>query len=239
MSEMYESSAIARLVDEQWKKWLMLTQQKAAAPLSPLFPVVTISRQRGSGGGVIGQQVADRLGFVLFDSEIVDHVARSAELDRKIVMQLDEQSQRHIKEWTERVTLRQQFSARSYMVHLTKTILTAGEKGRAVIVGRGAHLLLPVNRCFRVRVIAPWETRVDRLAAWTHVSRAEAEKIVAETDKQRTRFIRENFNQSDEDPMLYDLVVNTGELPLEAASDLIVRATRARFPQAQVAETPP
>ena len=98
--EMYESRAIAQLVEQQWKKWLLLTQQRAAKETFGPFPTVAISRERGSGGGIIGKQVADRLGFVLFDSEIVDHVARAAAVDRMVVAHMDERSQRSIKEWT-------------------------------------------------------------------------------------------------------------------------------------------
>ena len=230
MGEMFPSSAMAQMMEKQWKKWLLLTQQRAGKePLGP-FPTVTISRERGSGGSLVARLVADRLGFVLFDSEIVDHVARSAAVDRMVVAHMDERSQRSIKEWTERVMHRQQFSAQGYMAHLTKTIMTAGEKGRAVILGRGAHMLLPVERCFRARVIAPLEVRVERLCA-SGVARAEAEMVIAETDKQRAQFIRENFRQSDDDPLLYDLVVNTREIAVETAAELIVRAVETKFPQ--------
>ena len=228
--EMYESRAIAQLVETQWKKWLLLTQQRAAKEALGPFPTVAISRERGSGGGLVGKQVADRLGFVLFDSEIVDHVARAAAVDRMVVVHMDERSQRSIKEWTDRVVQGKRFSAQGYMAHLTKTILAAGEKGNAVIIGRGAHLLLPVERCLRVRVIAPMEIRIERLCA-SGLKRAEAESIIAETDRHRAQFIQENFHVSDADPLLYDLVINTSEIALETATELIVRAVEAKFPQ--------
>ncbi len=231
MGEMFTSSAIAQMVERQWKKWLLLTQQKVGKEVLGPMPTVTISRERGSGGSTIGKLVTDRLGFVLFDSEIVDHVARSAAVDRMVVVHMDERSQRSIREWTERVMHRQAFSPQSYMAHLARTILTAGEKGRAVVLGRGAHLLLPVERCFRVRVIAPLETRIERLCAKGGMSRVEAEALIAETDKQRAQFIQENFKKTDGDPRLYDLVINTGEIALETGAELVVRAVEAKFPQ--------
>lgn len=237
MGQMFESSAMAHLVEEQWNKWLLLTQKKATPAVPEWFPVITISRQRGSGGGLLGQRVAERLGFVLFDSEIVDHVARSAAVDRMIVARLDEQSQRRIRQSAEKAIQRQAFSAESYMAHLTKTILAAGEKGRAVIVGRGAHLILPLERCVRIRTIAPLEIRVKRLCEATGTPREEAERIIADTDRQRSQFIEENFQQSDGDPLLYDLVINTGTISLDTATDLVVQLTEARFPQVRMAAT--
>lgn len=239
MGEMFPSSAIAQLVEKQWKKWLLLTQQKPGnePPWGP-FPTVTVSRERGSGGGIIAREVAERLGFVVFDSEIVDHVARSAAVDRLVVAHLDERSQRSIREWTERVMHRRHFSAEGYMAHLSKAILSVGEKGRAVIVGRGAHLLLPVERCLRARVIAPLPIRIERLCA-SGTPRVEAEALIAETDRQRSQFIQENYHEADANPLLYDLVINTGEIALATAAELIVRAVEAKFPQVlQARQTP-
>ena len=231
MTEMYDSSNIAQMVEKQWKKWLLLTQQRQQGEVASPFPTVTVSRERGSGGSSVAKLVAERLGFALFDSEIVDHVARSATVDRLVVMHMDERSQRSIKEWTDRVRQDKKFSAQSYMAHLTKTILTIGMKGRAVIIGRGAHLLLPVEKSFRVRVIAPLEMRIQRLAAGSGMEPAEAAALIAETDKQRAQFIQENFQQMDAQPLLYDLVINTGRLALETAAELVVRAVGAKFPQ--------
>lgn len=231
MSEMYESSAIAQMVEKQWKKWLLLAQQKPGQEIPALLPTITFSRERGSGGSLIARQVAERLGVVLFDSEIIDHVARSASVDRLVVKHMDERSQRSIKEGADRIIQRQKFSAQTYMAHLTKTILTIGEKGRAVIVGRGAHLLLPVEQCFRVRVIAPPEVRIRRLSTNYGMQRSEAEAVIAETDKQRAQFIQENFGQLDANPLLYDLVINTGEIALETAAELVALAVTAKFPQ--------
>ena len=231
MTEMYESSNIAQMVEKEWKKWLLLTQQRPPEGAARPFPTVTVSRERGSGGSSVASLVAERLGFALFDSEIVDHVARSASVDRLVVMHMDERTQRSIKEWTDLVSHGKQFSAQSYMAHLTKTILTIGMKGRAVIIGRGAHLLLPVEKSFRVRVIAPLEMRIQRLAAGSGMEPANAEALIAETDKQRAQFIQENFQQMDSDPLLYDLVINTGRIALETAAELVVRAVEAKFPQ--------
>ncbi|HWP86212.1 MAG TPA: cytidylate kinase family protein, partial [Terriglobia bacterium] len=96
MTELYESSNLAQMVEKQWKKWLLLAQQRRQEEELRPAPTVTISRERGSGGSSIGRRVAERLHFVLFDSEIVDYVARSASVDRLVVSQLDERSQRSI-----------------------------------------------------------------------------------------------------------------------------------------------
>lgn len=229
MSEMYETPGIAQMVEKQWKKWLLLTQRKAGQK-GKLFPTITISREKASGGSSIAGLLAERLGLVVFDRAIVDEVARSASVDRVVVEHLDERSRHSIRELTERVIHRRNFSPETYMAYLTKTILTIGEKGGAVIIGRGAHLLLPVERCFRVRVVAPFEIRVERLSSRAAMERTAAESLIAETDRERAQFIKEHFQQSDDNPLLYDLVINTGRITLETAVELIARAVEAGFP---------
>jgi cytidylate kinase len=231
MGEMYESSAIAQMVEKQWKKWFLLTQPKPGKEMAGRLPTVTVSREKGSGGSLVARQIAEQLGFVLFDSEIVDHVARSASVDRLVVLRMDERSQSSIREQSDRMIRSQRLSEQTYLAHLIRTILTIGEKGRAVIIGRGAHLLLPAERCFRVRVIAPLEVRVQRLSASAGMERSEVESVIAETDRQRAQFIQENFSQSDANPLLYDLVINTGDIAPQTAASLVVRAVEAKFPQ--------
>jgi cytidylate kinase len=228
---MYESSETAHMVEREWNKWLQLTQQRAREELRRSAPTITISRERGSGGSSIGRLAAERLGFAIFDSEIVDHVARSAAVDRMVVARLDEHSQRSIGSRSERVSLARHFPPQSYMAHLTRTLLTIGENGQAVVIGRGAHLILPLERCFRVRVIAPQEVRILRLVTGSGIDRRQAEAQLADTDKQRAEFIRENFQQADSNPLLYDLVINTGRIELNTAAELIVHGVEAIFPQ--------
>jgi cytidylate kinase len=237
MSEMYESSQVAQMVEREWNKWFLLTKKKQDAQSATIFPTVTISREKSSGGRSIARAIAERLHYVVFDRELVDAVARSAAVDRLVVEHLDEHSRRSIQEWTDRVLHRQSFSPETYLAHLTKTISTIGNQGRAVIVGRGAHLLLPLERCFRVRVVAPADIRARRLILSAGLEGAVAERMIAEEDRQRAQFILENFRQSDANPLLYDLVINTDRVSAETAADLIVRALEARFPGATTAPT--
>ena len=54
--------------------------------------------------------------------------------------------------------------------------------------------------------------------------------MIADTDRHRAQFIRENFQQSDSNPLLYDLVINTAEITLETAAELVLHAVGAKFP---------
>jgi cytidylate kinase len=229
MNGMYETPGIAQMVEREWNKWLLLTHQQAS-DRAPLLPTVTVSREKGSGGSSIARLVADQLGFVFFDKEIVDEVARSASVDRLVVERLDERSRHSIKESTDHAMRRHAFSLDTYIAHLTKTILTIGEKGRAVLVGRGAHLLIPVERCFRVRVVAPIELRLERVSTAAGLERSVAEGVITDTDGQRSQFVQEHFHQSDANPLLFDLVINTGGITVKTAAALVVSAVQARFP---------
>lgn len=140
-----------------------------------------------------------------------------------MVENLDEGSRHSIKEPTERAMPRHTFSPETYTAQLTKTVLTIGGKGRAVIIGRGAHLLFPMERGFRVRVVAPFEIRVQRVAAGAGVERAAAGSAIGETDWQRAQFLQENFHQLDDTALLYDLVIDTSGITLDTAAEFVVR----------------
>jgi len=106
---------------------------------------------------------------------------------------------------------------------LIKRYIRVNGSDRALALTR-QHLIISA-------AIAPLEMRIQRLAAGSGMEPAEAAALIAETDKQRAQFIQENFQQMDAQPLLYDLVINTGRLALETAAELVVRAVGAKFPQ--------
>ena len=104
-------------------------------------------------------------------------------------------------------------------------------RGRAVIMGRGAHLVLP--DALRVRLVAPLDLRVERVAELEDRPVAEAHREVLSVDRQRAQFVRGHFGMDPHDPDFYDLVVNTGGMSLDHAAHLVICALRNRQQAAQ------
>ena len=192
-------------------------------------PVITISREPGSGGSEIARRLAKALGMELIGSQIIQHVADSAKMSRKVIESLDE------KEVTFRDTLLSSLFGEyrpwpgEYLQHLTRVIGTIGVFGNTIIVGRGANHILPPEKAFKVRVIAPLEYRIKYFMEDRGYSRTEAEQYVIKTENNRKAFVRKYFNVDVTDPRHYDIVINTGGMSLEAATMAIITAFRKRM----------
>ena len=104
-----------------------------------------------------------------------------------------------------------------YFRHLTQVVAAIGERGWSIIVGRGAHLILPPEKTIRLRFIAPKELRIGFFIMTRRMTHAEAQKYVEKKDADRSGFIRKYFKADADDPTNFDVVVNTGEMGIEMA----------------------
>ena len=100
-------------------------------------------------------------------------------------------------------------------------ILTIGKHGRAVIVGRGANFILSPESRFRVRVIAPIDTRIGNISRDYDVSAKKAKRRMIRTGSDRRAFIRKYFNSDIGESVNFDLVINTDTVRVENAVEAI------------------
>lgn len=210
-----------RLVEEQLRKW------RKEAPGKPR-PCITVSREPGAGGSEIARILAKDLKMDLIGGQIISRVAESAKMSEKVVKSLDEKSVSTLDSWINSLFNARHLWPDVYLRHLTKVIVTIGEHGNAVIVGRGAQFILPPERIFRVRFIAPFEKRVQRIMENGKCSREVAENYIIKTEGDRAAFIKKYFNEDIANPAHYDLVINTNSLSIEEAADMVKKAFKAR-----------
>ena len=105
--------------------------------------------------------------------------------------------------------------------------LAAG--GNVVIVGRGSPIILrDMPKVLRVGVVANWFDCVTRVVEREHLDREEAEKAVIDRDKARAHYFKRFFGVDDPDkPEFYHMVVNTSEMSMGCAADLVTQAANA------------
>lgn len=200
-----------------------------AYPHLPEGPWITISRSAGSRGSQIARQVAERLGWVAYDREIVETIARKADVRQKVIDTLDERVIGDLDDYFSRLAVKDYPGASVFIRHLMAVVTTLGRRGKAVLVGRGAQFLLHPEYGLRVRVVAPLELRARRHARMHRIPVKEARRQVGRIDAQRIAWIRRYFREELTDPLSHDLVINTAHLTLEQAVDLVVLAFRSRF----------
>lgn len=215
--------SVEKLIEEQVGKWRLSQSGKAPAAPQPI-PVVTISREPGSGGRLIGEQVAARLGFDLYHQEVLHEMARSANVSERLVSTLDERGLNVLEEWIASLVDSRHLWPDQYMKHLMNVVGTIGRHGRAVLIGRGANFLLPPEQRLSVRVIAPFEFRAQQVARTHGMSLAEARRRITKTDADRRSFVRKYFHADVAAPEAYDLLINTGTLDLESAVNAVCGA---------------
>ena len=208
-----------KIIDEQVKKWEIMRAQKTEKEEG--LPVITVSREPGSGGRVVAERIAKQLGLDLFHGEIIQEIAESADTSARILETLDEKGLSVLDDWISTLVNRRHLWPDQYLKHLMKVIGTIGEHGRAVIIGRGANFILPREVRFRVRIVAPLEFRVKNVAHEFDVPSEEARRRVLRTESDRRAFVRKYFHADITDPVNYDLVINTGTLSIDAAVEAI------------------
>lgn len=214
-----------RLVDEQLMKWRMRIKEGGGEPKKRGL-VITVSREAGSGGSRVARKLSLDLDMDLIGGQIIQHVAESAKMSRKVIESLDEKEVTRRDSWLAALFEAKHLWPDQYLQHLTKVIGTIGRYGNAIIVGRGAHYILPRDTTFRVRVIAPLDLRITETMQHYGYTAEVAEQFVLKREAERRAFIRKYYHADVTDSSQYDIVVNT-RIGIEGAAEAVKDGFRA------------
>ncbi|MBA4368046.1 MAG: cytidylate kinase-like family protein [Desulfobacterium sp.] len=214
---------IQQIVEEQSKRWEMM-KSKSKQDRHDEISVITVSREPGSGGKLIAQGIAEKLGFDLFHQEVIHEMAESAQAKKMLMETLDEKGLSVIEDLISSLVYERHLWPDEYLKHLMNVVGTIGKHGRAVIVGRGVNFILQKERTFRIRVIAPLERRIQNVMKEYGSSEEETRRRVLRTESDRRAFIRKYFNTSITDPVNYDLIINTDTMDLDMAVKAVIGA---------------
>ena len=214
--------SMERLIEEQMQRWQLMHKERKAE--KEVVPVVTISREPGSGGRIIAQKLAAKLKVEVFHQEVLHEMAKRAEVSQQMMATMDERGLSILEDWISSLVYNRHMWPDEYLKHLMNVIGTIGKHGRAVVVGRGANFILPPEQRFRARITAPQKFRIQNVAREFNVSEDEAKRRVIQTESDRKAFIRKYFNSDIADPDNYDLVINTEILSLDMATQVIAAA---------------
>lgn len=201
--------------------------------------VVTISRQLGSYGTHIAEEVATRLAAVCIDKEVLAAMAQQEGVSVDVIVQAEERLlSRPILVTEEMKSLfaaqtRKQGSLadeNSFVTQMGAAIRTLADQDNIVLVGRGTQLLLAeYPQALHVRIYAPVEVRAARIQQSRGLSNQEmALQVVRQADEQRNNWFRHFFpGISWKDSGHYHLMINTARIPAAVAVDIIVQAVRS------------
>ena len=104
----------------------------------------------------------------------------------------------------------------------TETVLKLADLGNVILIGRGSVVITAkLPHVLRVRLVAPLEKRIEYACQFYHLTETEARKFCLSQDRGRERYLKTYFNADINDPLLYHLVINTGQVSYDATAKLI------------------
>jgi cytidylate kinase len=220
-----KEESIAQFVKHQIRKW-EIPPPKAGKKPEVRVPVISVSMEPGSGGSLVAQTVAKRLGFDYFHRDIIEGIAKSAKIRASVIDTLEKERLSGIEDFIASLYKNQYLYPGIYMQHLLEVINTIAQHGRAVIVGRGANFILPPEQRFSVRVIAPLQIRIQNVVRAYGVKEEDARRRVIRREARRGAFVKRSYDADIADPENYDLTLNTGRMPIESAAEAVIAAVK-------------
>ena len=210
----------------------------------PTFAVVTcsvvcVSHATGSGGEEIGKQVAERLGYLYLDEEIVARAAAQGGLETRDIA--DEEQRRSFARRVLEVLAEgggdawmlgagaaaamESVRPADIRALIRETVAQTAARGRVVIVAHAAsYAIEPSAASLRVLVTASPKTRARRVATKEAVGEAQAVRTIKDADAARRDYLKRFYGVDRETPTDYDLVINTDVFSTEQAADIVSQA---------------
>lgn len=189
--------------------------------------VITIARQHGSGGRLVGECLAKKLGIAYYDKELISLTAQKTGFAQDFVKEVEEK----------------QSSSFLYSIYSATTVPSVYEQARnaqftvirelaakesCVIVGRAADCLLSEEpNVIRVFIHAPLEERVRRVRD-DYKEEENTAKAVQKKDKSRAAFYNTYAEYPWGDIRNYELAVDSS-IGIEKTADIIIAYVKAKF----------
>ncbi|WP_419798850.1 MAG: AAA family ATPase [Terasakiella sp.] len=189
-----------------------------------LHPVITISRDLGTGGEEISRLLAERLGLDIYDENIIDAIAHRSEVNKNVLKTLHEKISSASDAWLYAMVTGKNVSRTDYVNALVTVIRCIYHKG-GIVIGRGGHVVLQGRDVLRVRLTGSADACARRVAHRERLSLSEAKARCKEVNQERAKFVWNMFNSRLNDPTNFDLTINTDHFAhYEQVVEILIRS---------------
>ena len=191
--------------------------------------IITISREFGSGGRFIGEEVAKKLGITYYDKNIISEIAEKSGLSPEYIQESAELSPK--KGLFAYALAGRDITGKSIedMVYEAqrKVILELAEKEFCVIIGRNADFILKDrNDVLNVFIHGDMPEKIQRISQLYHVSEQEAVKMIADIDKRRMTNYNFYTDQKWGKASNYTLCLNSSQLGYDRCEAIIMECVK-------------
>ncbi|QDU54601.1 cytidylate kinase-like family protein [Aeoliella mucimassa] len=230
-----QANRLGQSLDRAYRHWRERgSLTRSGERHDPTRLTIAISRERGAGGGTVARLLAERLDWPLYDRELLEHIAERSGVHEDQLNKLDESRPAWFSEVLQSLGPAKQMTAAGYAALLHELLCALYMQGNCIVLGRGAAQILPLERTIRVRLIAPYEYRVERVLE-TLVTRQAAERHVHDSDRDRRLFVKEYFHKDVNNCHDYDLTIDTSRVDAVTCCELIELAMVGRTAAARKA----
>jgi cytidylate kinase len=211
-----------------------------------MINLITISRERGSGGRPIAKQLAAELGMQCYGKEIIYEIAQRAGVSQESVEKFD---QEYYNKWHLMVdSLRMSthlspdyglsfnlstiepeifFTQDKYLRSTQEILKRLAKHPGVILLGRGTQVIFKDRAdALHIRLVAPLPIRIKRIQELMNMSSKESAKHVMELDKSRAAYLRDFYRVDASDANSYHLTLNTGLMNYDQTIEIIKKAMR-------------
>lgn len=190
--------------------------------------IITISREFGSGGRLIGKRLADDLGIPYYDKELLGRIADESGFSREMMEEAEKKAKSSFfyslssafgtgDSGPEGLSLNERFFLAQF-----DTIKKIAEEGSCVIVGRCAdYVLRGEPGATNIFVYAETEDKIRRAVEEYGIPQKDVKKIMHDTDKARANYYNYHTGRKWGQPVNYNLSLDSGYISIENAVKLI------------------
>ena len=201
--------------------------------------VITVARSYGSDGCAIAERLAEELGIRYLDKDLLPLVSVESGISEALLERADEKiklgfwgtgkDRRYDPEFDQPDT-DDLLSEQNLFRYQARTIRNLAEKESFVIIGRAADFVLSNHmHVFSVNIQAPFEDCVEGIMKRKFVDARTAIKDIRRINKERMAFYRAYTGRDWNDPLNYDLCINSARFSQEASVTLIRKAAGLKF----------
>jgi cytidylate kinase len=200
--------------------------------------LLTLSREYGAGGSELGVLLGERLGWPVLGAELARRIAERLRCTAADVEAVAEHAPTFLERLAAMFTVVPSDAPilpeplagpdPDRLVDATRAVLReAVHSLPLIVIGHGANCLFHGRPdLLRVRVTAPFEVRLRRVAARTGAAPEAAVADVRKRDNDRRHYLERYYRAGVNDPNLYDIQINTGTVSLEGAAELVLALMR-------------
>ena len=193
------------------------------------MPIIAISRQIASFGDEIARELAEQFGYTFFDRKMLEADLLSHGISEKNLSKYDERKPGFIDSLAR--------ERDEYFDFLREAVYERAKDGNCIFIGRGVHAILKdVPSCYSVRLIAPEDVRTRRLMNEFNSTEKAASALLRESDTNRRGFHRCFFNIETDDPVQYEMVLNTAKITPAQGAKIIQEGCKVSVTPEKAAE---